>query len=430
MPVNTDIRIPFIPQEGITSQILQAIQLANEHHHQGRQEQLQQQQLQQQGPLTQAQTGLVGAQTGQAQANTADIQQQIEQRKIENDIRKRAMEYVFGAGTGGGSSPELEGQPGAASQKPGLISDLSDLKKGLGVKEGTPDAAQLDSAAKSMRLGMIQGKFDDSKLQEAVKDIQDRQGKKDTDLSPTYRMEGNQWFKDMHTADGKLAYSVPTVPPADYLAHHTEGTDYMRAVDAQTGKVTITPISTDKITTPILPGQPTPKAAAVGAPAGVTPGPGGSFELPGGGRKLTEAGQSMVTGLSQATDLLQPAIEFLSKKPPNWVDWQKARIGYAAGINPSDPELANVFQAIGLARSIATGPLLHGIRNRSIVQGIQQHLPDTSDSPALALQKMKDLLPFWKQAMAEVYKTENIKNPEANLSPGASKYLQSIGVAP
>ena len=68
MPVNTDIRIPFIPQEGITSQILSAIQLANEHHHQTMQEQLGQQQANTQQAAQQSQAGLQGAQTQQIQA--------------------------------------------------------------------------------------------------------------------------------------------------------------------------------------------------------------------------------------------------------------------------------------------------------------------------------------------------------------------------
>jgi len=131
----------------------------------------------------------------------------------------------------------------------------------------------------------------------------------------------------------------------------------------------------------------------------------------------------MVTSLTQATDLLQPAIEFLSKKPPKWVELAESPHWLCGWHQSSDPELANVFQAIGMARAIATGPLLHGIRNRSIVAGIQQHLPDTSDSPALALKKMQDMLPFWKQAMAEVYKTENVKNPQADLSDAASQYM-------
>jgi hypothetical protein len=44
MPVDTRINIPFIPQEGITGQILQALQLANEHHQQQQQLGIQQQQ--------------------------------------------------------------------------------------------------------------------------------------------------------------------------------------------------------------------------------------------------------------------------------------------------------------------------------------------------------------------------------------------------
>src|SRR5271170_1767063 len=67
MAVNTNIQIPFIPQEGISSQILAAIQAANEQHHQQQQLAIQQQQLQQQGTFQRSQI--------------ANAQQDIEIRK-------------------------------------------------------------------------------------------------------------------------------------------------------------------------------------------------------------------------------------------------------------------------------------------------------------------------------------------------------------
>src|SRR5882757_5794081 len=73
MAVDTRINVPFIPQEGITGQILSAIQAANEHHHQQQQLNLQQQQLQQTGAYQRSQI--------------ADAQQDIE-------IRKRAQDLV------------------------------------------------------------------------------------------------------------------------------------------------------------------------------------------------------------------------------------------------------------------------------------------------------------------------------------------------
>lgn len=63
MAVNTNINVPFNPQEGITGQILTAIQLANEEHYR-------QQQLLQQAPLVQAQTAA-------SRATTAETQQKV-----------------------------------------------------------------------------------------------------------------------------------------------------------------------------------------------------------------------------------------------------------------------------------------------------------------------------------------------------------------
>lgn len=70
MAVDTRINIPFIPQEGITGQILSAMQMANEHHIQNQKLALQQQQLQQQAPLVQSETGLNTAKAGDVQAQT------------------------------------------------------------------------------------------------------------------------------------------------------------------------------------------------------------------------------------------------------------------------------------------------------------------------------------------------------------------------
>jgi len=63
----------------------------------------------------------------------------------------------------------------------------------------------------------------------------------------------------------------------------------MRTVDANTGQVTITPITTQKVTKPVLPGQSTPQ---VNPPVA---GGGKSFTLEGGGKKLSEQGQALVT---------------------------------------------------------------------------------------------------------------------------------------
>lgn len=69
MAVNTEINVPFIPQTGITGQILNAIQLANEHHAQNQRLAQQQQQIQ---LAQQAQPSEIA----QRQAQTANVQAQ------------------------------------------------------------------------------------------------------------------------------------------------------------------------------------------------------------------------------------------------------------------------------------------------------------------------------------------------------------------
>ena len=82
MPVDTRINVPFLPQEGITSQILTAIQLANEQHRQqqqtGIQQQqtgIQQQQVNQQGALIPSDIAQkeAAAKADTAQADTAEF---------------------------------------------------------------------------------------------------------------------------------------------------------------------------------------------------------------------------------------------------------------------------------------------------------------------------------------------------------------------
>jgi hypothetical protein len=81
MPVDTRINIPFNPQEGITGQILQAIQLANEQHHQQQQTGIQQQQVNQQGALIPSDIAQKEAATALDNANTATAEFNLKARK-------------------------------------------------------------------------------------------------------------------------------------------------------------------------------------------------------------------------------------------------------------------------------------------------------------------------------------------------------------
>lgn len=106
MPVDTRINIPFIPQEGITGQILQAIQLANEEHVHNQQQAFQQQQLAQQAPL-------VEAQTEEAKSRSGFYGSQAAKNQLDVD-RMKAVQQLFAAGPGGSAQPQ--GQPAQAPQ--------------------------------------------------------------------------------------------------------------------------------------------------------------------------------------------------------------------------------------------------------------------------------------------------------------------------
>jgi hypothetical protein len=88
MPVETRINIPFIPQEGITANILSAIQLANEHQRAQQQAMLGQQQLAQQAPLVQAQTGREEAET---QAIPKRLDLEMKRIDAETELRKATL---------------------------------------------------------------------------------------------------------------------------------------------------------------------------------------------------------------------------------------------------------------------------------------------------------------------------------------------------
>lgn len=89
MPVDTRIDVPFLPQTGITSQILQAIQLANEHHHQGMQEQLAQSQ---QGIQQQTAT----AQAEEAKARAGFYGSEAAKNQMQTDMMKRTQAMLGG----------------------------------------------------------------------------------------------------------------------------------------------------------------------------------------------------------------------------------------------------------------------------------------------------------------------------------------------
>ena len=412
MAVNTNFQIPFLPQEGVTQQVLAAIQLANAHNQAQAQLQLQRQAQPSEIGLREAQTGLAGAQT-------QDILQQAEQRKVQLDLQKRMFGYVFG-------NPDVAQTPTSGAKPNTFADDMASTKARLELNP--EESAAYDAAVKQIQVGMLSGKGLDTKpIEQVIQAHLSRVEKAQNTLTKFRQHEGTDpttgWFEEARTSDGKLAFRVPAPPPAEYLPSTTTGTDIIRTTDAQTGQVTATPFETSKTTSKSMGGAP----AAAAAPTPGAPKAGKPIAVAGGGRKLTEQGQSLVTGLSQASDLMDNAMKFLDK-PPSYVDWQKANLQYKVGADPG-PGFTNAFQAIGLLRAVATGPLLHGIRNQAIIKGIQEHLPSLWDSPSLVKQKLTDLKPFWQQAIKEVYKTESVAQPGGAISDEAAQYLKSQGIA-
>lgn len=93
MPVDTRINIPFIPQEGITAQILSAIQMANEQHFHQQQIGLQQQQtgIQQQQANTAASKAPSEIEEAKARTGLYGVQAQHQQVQLDNMRRTQQM---------------------------------------------------------------------------------------------------------------------------------------------------------------------------------------------------------------------------------------------------------------------------------------------------------------------------------------------------
>ena len=200
MPVDTRIQIPFLPQTGITEQILAAVQLANEHQRMQQQAAFQQGQLglqQQAQPseiaLRQAQTGQLGAQTAETQAQTAaglpaaqakaleakaaldatqnayeqetnpikkaQLESQVKLQKIEVDRANLGLQFF-----GGGATPAEPGKSGFDTMLTGVRTTLGKL---------APDEkAVLDAAEQSSRYDLAMGRPDAlNHVQQATSEI-------------------------------------------------------------------------------------------------------------------------------------------------------------------------------------------------------------------------------------------------------------------
>lgn len=225
MPVETRINIPFIPQEGTTNSILQAIQLANEHHIQQQQLALQQQALPSEIAQRQAQTGLTTAQAGaipseialrgaqaaaeQAQTQLANINAQLAQAKgpaeigllnaqkslAEANLKKIGAQLnYFGIGsTAGPTLPNAQGAPLS-----GVDAEMNTVKQSLGKLDPTEQAI-LDAAEQQAKF-----EVNPAPLTQAVNDVMgNRRAKEMAKLYASYR--GDIYNKEYYdTKTGQL----------------------------------------------------------------------------------------------------------------------------------------------------------------------------------------------------------------------------------
>lgn len=173
MPVNANVNIPFLPQEGLTQQMLSAIQLANEHFAQQKQIALQQQAQPSEIALRQAQTQEAGANVEESKARTGlyGVQQQREQNQLDIMKRMQGMLGQPGGQPGQQPAPSSPGQQGAwlPSNTPPQLSgfvqamlprDLTDTEKTqieAGAQSGLATATQSGDVGKyldSIREGV------------------------------------------------------------------------------------------------------------------------------------------------------------------------------------------------------------------------------------------------------------------------------------
>lgn len=135
MPTNANIQIPFIPQEGITQQILSAIQLANEQAHQARQSNIQQQQVTQQGALG-------AAQIEEAKSRAGYYGTEAAKNQIQVDNMRRAQQMFGGESQSGQPAQPQSTATGDVSPGPSVQQQVqmypgSDLAKAVGSESST-----------------------------------------------------------------------------------------------------------------------------------------------------------------------------------------------------------------------------------------------------------------------------------------------------
>lgn len=115
MPTDTRIDVPFLPQTGITASILNAIQLANEHHAQQQQNAIRQQQV---GMQQQALPGEIAQREAQTKLATA----QTETADFNLKSRKQMFSELTGQSLDSPQQPDAVTTPGAPPKPPtGII---------------------------------------------------------------------------------------------------------------------------------------------------------------------------------------------------------------------------------------------------------------------------------------------------------------------
>lgn len=266
MPTNVNYQVPFLPQEGITAQILHALQLANEHHVaqqqlgiQQQQANTQQQSVQQQASLIGAQaehlksetaSGLSGAQAAAANAHAALEKAQADLLAASNplDIKMKQIEveraealnkfYGAGASLDGASTPfdqmmsNTRASLGKLSGDEKAILDAGENTTRFEGKQGMPNAQQHVAAAIN-EISNNRRAFEVAKLYGSFRGDIYNKDYLNTDTNTLEQLTANEFLAASKKTPGRYLEYSATVANAIKAQHQVndiqDGVSNMRA---------------------------------------------------------------------------------------------------------------------------------------------------------------------------------------------------------
>lgn len=106
---------------------------------------------------------------------------------------------------------------------------------------------------------------------------------------------------------------------------------------------------------------------------------------------------------------------------------------YAAGFQPSSPTYQSLIPLVNFLKVFLTTPYLRGIRNGAYIAQIQQHLPASTDTPALITEKLNVIDQNMNDIERDIHATPQGRvggpppNPNAAAVPGAPSAATPVG---